>query len=314
MTTYASRYETPCGRAQPMRFDSPLRYPGGKSSLAGFLARLIDRNGLKGCTYAEPYAGGAGAALRLLREGIVSQIYLNDLDPRIYSFWRAVLDDTERFEDKIRTIAINVQEWHRQRDIYRHADTRSQFELGFATFYLNRCNRSGIIQGGAPIGGYGQQGKWKIDSRFYRDSLATRVHAIGSRREQINVTHMDALDFITTPLMPLRNATSSFIYLDPPYYAKGQRLYYAAYDDSDHTTLAHTLRAGPRQNWLVSYDDSDFIRDLYHDWTITPLPIRYSLQQRRDEQEILIAPSHLGLDGCTAGPPFAESPSSISST
>ena len=118
-----------------MRFDSPLRYPGGKASIAAFLARTIELNGLSGCSYLEPFAGGAGAALRLLRDGIVSELHLNDLDPRIIAFWRAVLDESERFADAVLAVPVNIEEWERQKQVYRLADQDKPFELGFATFY-----------------------------------------------------------------------------------------------------------------------------------------------------------------------------------
>ena len=165
-----------------MRYDSPLRYPGGKASLASFLRRTIEMNDLHGCTYFEPFAGGAGAALRLLREKVVSEVRINDLDVRIIAFWNAVLGERERFVEAILTVPLSVAEWQKQREIYRRGDTSKSFDLGFATFYLNRCNRSGVLFRAAPIGGREQSGKWRIDARFNRAALAERVVAIWHRR------------------------------------------------------------------------------------------------------------------------------------
>ena len=246
-----------------MRFDSPLRYPGGKASLAAFLARTIELNGLSGCSYLEPFAGGAGAALRLLREGVVSEIHLNDLDPHIVSFWRAVLDEPERFAEAILSVPLNIAEWKRQQEIFQLADFTNPFEVGFATFYLNRCNRSGIIIGAAPIGGYEQAGMWKIDARFYKDSLAKRVLAIGRRKDEIYITNMDALDFLTERFSGSQGPRAVFAYLDPPYYSNGRRLYTNSYDDDDHTALAQYVQCRENLKWVMSYDDTDFIRNLY---------------------------------------------------
>ena len=77
-----------------MSHSSPLRYPGGKSALSDFLIDVIDLNDLRGSAYYEAYAGGAGAGIKLLMEGAVSQIYLNDADYNIYSFWISVLDES----------------------------------------------------------------------------------------------------------------------------------------------------------------------------------------------------------------------------
>ena len=74
---------------------SPLRYPGGKTKLFPFFADLISVNGLFGCEYREPFAGGAGLALNLLAGGFVSHVHLNDIDPGIFAFWKVATSETE---------------------------------------------------------------------------------------------------------------------------------------------------------------------------------------------------------------------------
>ncbi|MDE0432480.1 MAG: hypothetical protein OXH92_00600, partial [Bryobacterales bacterium] len=105
-----------------MRYDSPLRYPGGKARFAALLTQIIELNNLSGCSYFEPYAGGAGAALRLLREDVVSEIHLNDVDHRITAFWNVALDEPERFVDAILSVPVGIAEWKRQQRVYLRAD------------------------------------------------------------------------------------------------------------------------------------------------------------------------------------------------
>ena len=105
------------------------------------------------------WPGGAGAALQLLRDGVVSEVHINDIAPCVAAFWRAVLETPKRFADAIMSAKPDVGEWKRQRDIYRDKDASKLSDLGFATFYLNRCNRFGVLFGAAPIGGYEQTGK-----------------------------------------------------------------------------------------------------------------------------------------------------------
>ena len=283
-------------RPQPRRkldYVSPLRYPGGKAPLADFLAQTIASNGLSNPSYFEPFAGGAGAALRLLRDDVVSDVHLNDLDPRITAFWTAVLDESERFAEKILDVPVTVGEWRRQRRVCQDADPSKPFELGFATFYLNRCNRSGVIAGAAPIGGYAQEGKWKIDARFYRDSLAKRVRALGDMRDRIHVNGLEARDFLVEHLPRGRARDRVFVYLDPPYHGKGRRLYLNSYEGKDHRRLAAYLQRQKRLKWIASYDSSDFIRALYGSCDISDNSLRYSLQRNRRAQELLIAPTYL---------------------
>ena len=143
---------------------SPLRYPGGKTVYADMISWIIRKNGLSGCSYAEAFAGGAGTAITLLLEGQVKEIWLNDFDLAIYSFWRAILEHTEEFIRRIDNTPITVCEWRKQKEIYSKNDT-DIFSLGFATFFLNRCNRAGILLAN-PIGGLMQNSTNKIDARF----------------------------------------------------------------------------------------------------------------------------------------------------
>ena len=273
---------------------SPLRYPGGKAALAGVLQKIMELNNVSGGAYYEPFAGGAGAALSLLCDDVVSKIHLNDRDPRIFAFWRSVLDDTQRFEDKIRHVSLSTSEWQNQKNIYDDHDNQERFDVGFATFYLNRCNRSGIIFGSAPIGGFAQNGRWKINARFNPETLVDRVRWIGKQRDKIQISNDDALTFIKANVSDNSIAKKSFIYLDPPYVAIGNRLYFSTYQTNDHRTLAAYLK-DCHLKWLLSYNDSDLIRELYGDMVITSQVLQYSLQDRRQAKELLIAPPHVKL-------------------
>ena len=125
---------------------SPLRYPGGKSKFYTYVKEILRYNNLLGETYMEPFAGGAGLALKLLLNKDVSRIIINDFDPAIYSFWYGILNETDEFCNRIYEIPLTINEWNRQRNIYMKMDIANEVELGFATFYLNRTNISGVIK------------------------------------------------------------------------------------------------------------------------------------------------------------------------
>jgi DNA adenine methylase len=277
------------------KHSSPLRYPGGKASLSGFLTDVIDLNDLRGCAYYEPYAGGAGAALNLLKTGTVREIHINDADERVFLFWKAALEEGERFIDRILEVPLTIQEWHRQRAICDGGASPSKFDVGFATFYMNRCNRSGVLTGAGPIGGFSQTGNWKLNARFTREALAERFRALGKLGSQIHISNRDALEFLKKKLPAGQGRKNVFVYLDPPYVGKGQRLYLNAYDPKDHASVARYLR---RQNclpWLLSYDDDPLIRSLYSDQRVFNMPIRYSLQKKMSAKELVICPPSLSL-------------------
>ena len=276
-----------------MRYASPLRYPGGKAALTSFLADTIALNELQSCVYYEPYAGGAGAALELLKKGIVDEVYLNDADCRVYAFWLSVLTDCDRFVDRVHTVSLTICEWRRQRDICASPASHSKFDIGFATFFMNRCNRSGVIDGAGPIGGYEQNGEWRLDARFNREMLADRILRLARMKNRIHISCEDAVSFLKRALPGGRGRSRVFVYLDPPYVNKGQRLYLNAYRPEDHAKLASYLSRQSLLPWLVSYDDSSLVRALYAQHCVANMPIKYSLQKKRTARELIITPHYL---------------------
>lgn len=272
-----------------MRYLSPLRYPGGKARLAPYLARLINSQDPQPRQYAEPFAGGAGAALHLLRDGVVDYIHLNDLNPGIAAFWRASLDLPHQFCHQIRTVPLTIDEWHRQAEIYSDPSGRDDFELGFATFYLNRTNRSGILSA-RPIGGFEQDGRWKMDARFNREALCTRIQAIADIRHRIFVTEYDGLDFLNG-LQDV--AKDVFVYADPPYLVQGEGLYLHAFDAQAHLELA-TLLSRAEFPWILTYDDDPRITDLlYGEGRCATFDIAHTAHRQHVGTEAVIFSEHL---------------------
>ena len=269
-------------------FASPLRYPGGKGRLSSFLSEVITLNGLADAIYAEPYAGGAGAALQLLFSERVSRILINDIDKCVFAFWQAVLTRHERFLGLLEDTPVTIEEWHRQRETYLKPSRHSVVDLGFATFFLNRCNRSGILPTGGPIGGFDQAGKWKLDARFNRKELRRRIEKLLSYRERIEVFNQDALVFLKQVVEPRSRKRPLLVYLDPPYYAKGQELYLSAYEHEDHVKLAKFMSRNFAYKWLMTYDNVPQIRKIYAAFPRIPFSLSYTAYDRRVGQELLI--------------------------
>lgn len=238
------------------RYCSPLRYPGGKNCIFPFVSRLFYENNILGISYAEPYAGGAGLALRLLFEEYVDRIYINDLDSSIFAFWKTLLDQSDVFCNWIDGVDVSMDSWHYFKSI--QSNPGSLLELAKATFFLNRTNVSGVLKGGV-IGGYEQKGKFKINARFNKPDLISRIERIAKFRDRIDVSNLDGLNF-------LRKIDSKnedvFIYLDPPYVQKGSDLYMNFYSKDDHRKLSRHV-SKIRNKWMVSYDNHEFVLNLY---------------------------------------------------
>lgn len=240
-----------------MRDASPLRYPGGKWRLTDYFVRFIRLNFRSVPNYAEPYAGGGSLALSLLFLNQVNQVFINDLDPAIYSFWKAITTETARFIDSVRRTVLTPTEWKRQKDIFKKRFGSECFEMGFATFYLNRTNHSGILNGGM-IGGKEQKGKWKLDARFNRKDLIRRIERVASYANRIHLYRLDALDFLNFDF----GSGSKLYYLDPPYYRSGYSLYLNSYTPDDHVAVRNAVKE-MCDPWLLSYDDIKETRTLY---------------------------------------------------
>jgi DNA adenine methylase len=242
------------------KFRTPLRYPGGKQRLAPFIAEILEANEALGGNYCEPFAGGAGVAMELLVDQKVGRVYLNDSSRHIYAFWRAILDDPDEFCSRISRAALTIETWKRHRAIVAAPKDHDLMDLGFSTFYLNRCNRSGILSAGV-IGGLKQEGEWGIDARFPRKELIGRIDTIASLGDRIVVANLDAEKFMTDRISSLK--TETMVYCDPPYYERAQKLYWDAYQPDDHARLAKVIQNELSQPWVVSYDGHRDIGSLY---------------------------------------------------
>lgn len=269
-----------------IRSISPFRYPGGKAFLYKYLLGRVSSLPAGPRYYAEPFCGGAGAAVILLKLDAVDQIHLNDADPKVYSAWASILEEPERFAAAILETPVNLETWHASRKIVE-SDSEPSFELGFATFFLNRTSRSGIVIGAGPIGGYDQRGNWKIDARFNREALAERVRWLGSKKDRIKLTQEDALKFLARSAGRLPIDQTLF-FVDPPYVTAGGRLYLNAMNEGKHIALSDMLQDGTLPHWVLTYDDHPLIRDLYSEQAIKDLAVTYSLQNKRKEREVLI--------------------------
>lgn len=280
---------------------SPLRYPGGKAALAGLFADVIRDLGVRSCAYVEPYAGGAGAGIALLREGVVSRLVVNDIDPAVHAFWTQVVDHNVAFADWIAEVPLTLDEWRRQRDVYR-SRTTDQAALGRAFFYLNRTNRSGVLNAGV-IGGQAQSGTYKIDARFNRDTLVARVRAIGELRDAIEVSALDG----RTVIQAHARRKTSFLYIDPPYVQAGSQLYLNAFEARDHQALADAVRRIRGAHWLMTYDESPFIARLYAGHFQGRLALTYSARYPGKASELLVASELVGAYLASSATPGASS-------
>jgi DNA adenine methylase len=260
-----------------------LRYPGGKANIIDSVIKIIADNNLKLCHYAEPFAGGCGLALGLLMRGYVSKISINDIDLGIWSFWYSVLNHNERFIDRLQSTDVCIDEWYRQREIVRNPTNQDTFNLGFATFFMNRTNRSGIIKAGV-IGGLKQEGKYLLNCRYNKNKLSRRIERIGYYSHKIDLTNLDALVFLENT--DECNSPTLFC-IDPPYYKQGSSLYTNFYKNDDHEILSKKI-LNLKKPWILTYDNEKNIKDLYIHHRQIEFNLNYYVQTKRVGTKLMI--------------------------
>lgn len=275
-------------------FLSPLRYPGGKNRLSKLISKICLDNDING-HYIEPYAGGASVALYLLQEDRVDRITINDYDRSIYAFWYCVLNHSDKLCEHIGQVDIDMNSWRMAKEVQANKKEASLFDLGFSTLFLNRTNVSGIISGGV-IGGISQQGKYKMDCRFNKEEIIKRIMQVAAKKERISLYNLDAMDLISKRGKWSNDKT--LLYLDPPYYVKGASLYMNHYNNRQHMELSKALRSLDNVHWVISYDDTLEIRDIYS-WVGADRTKRYSITHTaaspKEGREIMYSSKNLRM-------------------
>jgi len=269
---------------------SPLRYPGGKGKVARFVASVIRANNLSDGTYVEPYAGGAAVAWELLLTGVVRRVEINDVSRPVYAFWKSVLNHTDALSRLIADTPVDPNQWQQAKQVFRSPDQHDDLQLGFAMFFLNRTNRSGILNGGM-IGGKDQGGSWKIDARYTKPDLLKKIERIASMKNRVLLTNMDAIELIEK--RKTYWCKKALVYLDPPYYVKGGQLYYDSYSHADHAEVAEKVVSMSAVRWMVSYDDAPEIHELYAGASWLRYSIGYSARSRGVGSEAMFFSPHL---------------------
>lgn len=257
--------------------------------MAPYLGQLIRSQRVRPTSYAEPFAGGAGAALKLLVEEAVKSIHINDLAPGVAALWRSVFNQTEAFATRVAGAVVTVDEWQVQRAVFEHPSEHDDLDLGYATFFMNRCNRSGILTA-RPIGGLDQTGNWKIDARFNRVELATRIRALGPYRRRVSITQLDAKDFMASIE---GDGDRTLAYVDPPYIVQGEDLYLDSLSFEDHAALAKYL-GSTNIPWILTYDTAEAITgQLYKGFRAAQFSIAHTAQRQHVGSEYVVFSDNL---------------------
>ena len=242
---------------------NPLRYPGAKRLLAGYIDALLEANHLYGCTFFEPYAGSAAVGLALLQREHIQKLVLCEKDILLYAFWECVFQHTNDLCNRIENTDVTIDTW-KQYLPFREMVTLDQadlLDLAYAGLFFNRTNFSGILNAN-PIGGISQKSKYSIDCRFNKKKIIDVISQMSAYKDAVEVYCNDAIRFMKSQDARFMRE-SCFAYFDPPYYEKGSQIYRHYYKASDHLELAEYVRNVHYLDWIISYDDAPFICGIY---------------------------------------------------
>jgi DNA adenine methylase len=270
------------------KFQSPLRYPGGKNALADYFEIVLKENLLIGSHLYEPYAGGASISLAMLSREVVAKATLVEKDPLIYAFWKCVRFESDELCERIMRLSITVATWKK---LQKYLDPRAAqvyplIELAVAGLFFNRSNFSGILEAG-PIGGMQQVSEYKIDCRFNKERIIGQIETLATLGPRLSVVYGDALQYLRRVDERIV-AERGVAYLDPPYLLQGHRLYRYSYERTQHQAVAN-LVANAKYSWIVSYDNHPYVRRLFSGQRIVPISLNYAVKESRKADELLIS-------------------------
>jgi len=271
---------------------SPLRYPGSKRKLIPYIRAVLRANELAPSLLVEPFAGGASVSLQLANDNANLEIGLSDADPLVAAFWKCVFFDTQWLMDAIQGLTVNLAAWDR----HKASRPRSTRDRALKCIFLNRTSFSGIIAAtGGPLGGRSRSSEYPITCRFPKRTVVKRILQAGALADR--VAFVRACDWTESLAMLARLAAASqprsvFVYLDPPFYEKAERLYNVFFAAADHERLRRAL-SRLRYPWLLSYDPAPAIVSLYRNNGSPPRLIQmlYSLapsSRKSRPQELIV--------------------------
>jgi DNA adenine methylase len=227
---------------------SPLRYPGGKSRAVQRMKFLQPAHYDE---YREPFVGGGSFFIYLRQKRPDLRIWINDLNPELYYFWKYAQKDSQQLARELMIIKRERQNGQELFDEFLNLNTSSltNFERAIRFFVLNRITFSGVVESG----GYSQPA---FETRFTNSSI-DRVSRLGPLLEGIKITQLDYRHLLQ------EGDKSVFTYLDPPYFkATKSRLY--GKNGVLHTSFNHEEFSEEMKkcghSWLITYDDSPEIR------------------------------------------------------
>lgn len=256
-----------------------FRYPGGKTRLAKHILPALVKQDCR--EYCEPFFGAGSVGLRLLKHADVQRFVINDLDKSIYAIWKSIASYPKDLIQLILNFEPTPDAFFEFKDALQnpHEDLPT---TAFKKIAVHQMSYSGLgTMAGGPIGGKSQSSDYDVGCRWNADRIIKRIadiHSLFKKPDELiilNLPYDKCLDY-------------NLLYLDAPYYGKGDELYPCKMRHDEHASLALRLK-GKSTPWVASYDDHNNILLMYYFAYIKRINVTYTINSSRKKDELLIS-------------------------
>ena len=245
---------------------SPLRYPGGKTKLINSINKYFPE---KIEEYYEPFFGGGSVGLFVEQKYKPSIVKVNDINKLVYYFWINAKNNNEVFVNELIQYKDSVKDGKK---LFYECRTKinnnlaSDYDLAISMFILNRISFSGLFESG----GYSNN---SFEKRFTYNSII-KIKQVHDIIANFNFTNKDFVDIDYT------GSENTFTYLDPPYYQNKDASLYGKSGEL-HKKFSHEklkeFYSNHKGKFLISYDNSPYIKKLYKDYNIYVIDCQYGM-------------------------------------
>jgi DNA adenine methylase len=264
-----------------------FRYPGGKTKLVSPITKKLQKYISPNTEYRECFFGGGGIGLKFLTDNpSIKNIWINDKDIGIASLWTCVIKHPDELIERVQRFIPTIEAFYSVKNELIAETPGSTVDLGFKKLAIHQLSYSGLgTKSGGPLGGAQQKSQYKIDCRWSPDYISTKIKNLHAELKHYNIhggecSNLDFGDMIRD------TSSESLLYLDPPYFVKGNELYQHSFALADHVRLSEMLRE-TKHKWVLSYDDCPEIRAMYEWAHIENLDVTYTINNKKttDEKE-----------------------------